>query len=543
MNVSAQFLNDVALVRNYLSNPSAKPAHGLSSTKVVATVDPAGIDYGRLRAFASRGNLVEVEVKSGNDYRVRFRADAIATFAAGDPSGELGAVATDQENAEAAIESGRFLDLATAIVNPTITLELTIRAPANRVAFVWAADALLGMVDSWIGLAQLLAKNPHLLVLDAGASSLTTETLTIRGPDAPAPHSQPTTTTWSRDGWHLASPTHYLPSASTRLPRLSEALYKLAAGVVWLRISTSAPATTPGANLGMVEIALSNDPSSHLAVDWSSLPATRAEATRAAELWDWLDHDDQTARLEAARQAAAAAVHSPTDLRDAAAPVLRQARFLHDLSRRQAVAAIVDARKAAWAASQTASHTAAAEARASARSTADRTVAAVIAALAVMITHQTEVLSRSVSYLVLAAVFVGVGAALLHAYRFEFPATEAALNASLDELSTTQRHILLSEDVREIVNGPVVSDARGTLKSARRASGLALGVAMASVVAGVCVVAIVEPKEAEAPPGLSSTTAATTPFTAPPTTAQPPPSSVTPTPPPTTNPVAPTNSP
>ncbi|MEA2587429.1 MAG: hypothetical protein QOH66_356, partial [Actinomycetota bacterium] len=37
-----------------------------------------------------------------------------------------------------------------------------------------------------------------------------------------------------------------------------------------------------------------------------------------------------------------------------------------------------------------------------------------IAALAVMITHQTDVLSRSVSYLVLAAVLVGIFAALAH---------------------------------------------------------------------------------------------------------------------------------
>lgn len=115
-----------------------------------------------------------------------------------------------------------------------------------------------------------------------------------------------------------------------------------------------------------------------------------------------------------------------------------------------------------------------------------------IASLAVVITHKTEVLTSAVSFVVLAAVLIGVGAAAAHSERFEFPATRSALNAALAELRTSQRHILQSEDVDEIVDGEVVTDARSTIAKAQRASRFALGLALAAVLLGALVVLLVD---------------------------------------------------
>lgn len=525
MSLSAEFRSDVALLEAHLQRSGAEQEHGLSSSKVTAVVTLAAIDHQRLCDFAGHGNLVQVEVTSDIDYAAKFRADAGTTFVADDASTAIEALRVvidgdDDHQARAAIEAGRFAELAAALPSPTITIALTLRKPGAGPAFFWSTDALFAAADSWVGLAHFLALHPDLLLLDAGAMVITSPSLAIRGPDAMDLTPRSAASVLNRPPWRLASPAHFLPTnpsnTATDTTRIIEALSKLAVGVVWLRISVTAPTVTAGHDLGTAQIAFSHDPTERVNVGWTDLPHD-AEADKAGKLWAWLDTDDDFAGgLEAVRQAASISVRSERDLRDGVDTVLRQGRFLYQLSRQRAVAAIVDARKAARLAAQSAAHTAAAEARTAARSTADRTVAAVIAALAVMITHQTDALSRSVSYLVLAAVLVGIVATLAHAFAFEFPATKTALKATLLDVRVTQRDVLLDEDIAEFESGAVIGDALGTLRLAKFVAGVAGACAVVAVVVGVLVVWVVAPQEGtpaptSAPVPVGSTTSGTIP--------------------------------
>ena len=518
MRLTAEFRSDVALVREFAQRTGVEPEHGLSSSKVTRIV--ASVDYQRLCDFAGRGNLVEVEITSGADFASRFRAEARPSFAADDPSAAIealrGVVDADAEpDATKAIEIGRFDELAAMLPSSKITIALTLRQPEGHPAFLWSTDALFALTDSWVGLAHFLTVHPDLLLLDAGAVAITSPSLAIRGPDAQDLPPRKVATGLERPPWRLAPPHHFLATTTDikkDATQITDAMTKLAVGVIWLRVSVSPPIVTPGHNFGTVQVAFSHDPTQLVNIGWEALPGDE-EAVKAGELWKWLDADDDLAgRLEAVRQAAATSVRSERDVRDGVNTVLRQGRFLYELSRQRSVAAVVDARKAARLAAQSAAHSAAAEARSAARSTADRTVAAVVAALAVMVTHKTDVLSRSVSYLVLAAVLVGIVAALAQAIAFELPATESALKATLADLRLTQRNVLLDEDIVEFESGAVVEDARTTLNKAKVVVRLAGGCSVAAVVVGVLVVRNT-PQEVAPPPPTSTAPTTTAPTT------------------------------
>lgn len=508
MTISDNFFLDVQFVEEILKRPTSEHVHRLSSTKVTETFQFHELNYDRLKDFSSRGNLVEVQVKSGHEYVARFSADSTSVFTYRGQTGSFEAVARDEEAGQKAITSGRFIDFATAINDAYIVMALTLRAPPNGPSFVWTENDLFRMPISWVALAQLFASCRQLLVLDAGNAIVTTESLAIFGPEITASNQLKTPDTWKFSDTTLAFPSHYNPTKAVGLPLVTEALRKLANGVIWLRIATSGDVLSSGIPLGSVNLTFVDNPPSDFEIDWRSLPSAENDATKSVELWKWLEVEDLAAKLESARQAASYIIRSASDLSGAAAIVLRQARFIHDQSRRNTVAAIVDAQNDARAATQSTAHNAAAEARESARSTADRTVAAVIASLAVMITYQNEILSRSASFFVLVAVAVGVVAAALHAEWFEFPATRSALDATLAELRTTHRQILQTEDVDEIESGAVVLDAKSTISNACTVSRVALGVATLSVLGGILFVSLIPPNENDKPepPPASTTT-------------------------------------
>ena len=495
MSVDAAFLADFELVKGILEQPGAAADHRFSSSRVTLTCDPNDLDASGLTSFASRGNLVELHVRSGDDYSVRFVADGSAILTHQGGSGSLSTVAFDESEAEAAVQSGDIIRLLRLLPDPAVDLAVTLRAPEGA-DFVWSEDDLTTAAHSWVHLAQLLGSCKRLIVLDAGESWLTTASLVVVGPSAPAEldvTGEPKLTT--AGDMTFAEPSHYVTVERHGLSATDYSLRKLANGVIWLALARAFTVEITDGELGTATVAYSADPSKVVDVEWAELAHSVDDAQLAVRFSDWLGQDDIAGRMEASRQAAGAVVMSPADLTDALAPVFRQARFIHDQSRTAAVAAVVEARRTAWLSTRESASDAASEARSAARSTADRSVAAVIASLAVVITHKTEVLTSAVSFVVLAAVLIGVGAAAAHSEQFEFPVTRSALNAALAELRTSQRHILQSEDVAEIVDGEVVTDARSTIAKAQRASRFALGLALAAVLLGALVVLLVDGAE------------------------------------------------
>ena len=486
MKIPSDFLDDCSFAQTFERRETVVATHEFSSSRFAGAFSSDQLDLKRLREFSANGNLVEIIVRSGDDFEARFAADSSRLFALTSTTGSVDDVTTNRDLSMASIESADPYELAQSIVTPELSVALTLRAPEGF-PFVWSSDWFGSLSSNWSRTMGLLAKCERVLVMDAGDAWIASPSLLIYGPDYEgSPNDKPTAIL--THGADLATTDHYAPVEGKGLAEAIGCLRKLACAVTWLRVARFAEVGS-----GELKIAFDEETHKSIGLPWTALADTPAEIHDCVRLSNWLNDDDDGVRLEAARRAASAIVRSPAELLDAAGPTLRQARFLDEQSRRTAISAVVDARRTAWTSAHQAAHSAAGEARSSARTSADRSVAAVIASLAVIITHQSSVVSFTVSFVVLAAVAVGLVATWLQAEMFEFPSTESALTAELEELRTAGRHVLLSEDIDEIEQGPVVTDAQATIGSARTTSRVALALAVVAIVVGFVAVNAIVP--------------------------------------------------
>lgn len=201
-------------------------------------------------------------------------------------------------------------------------------------------------------------------------------------------------------------------------------------------------------------------------------------------LYAWAATGNDPARGEAIQHAASLAVMSPSDLDTAAAPALRTARSLYELSRRTAISEALAASRSAREATSNAARQAADTARETAGKTIQRALIQVAAASAVVLSNATNLLGRGSAFFLLLLVAALSITSLVIARCVELSSASRALDAELNDLDQ-YRDVLASDDIVAVRNIQVVKAARTDLCRCRlTTTWVYLGSALAILIVG-----------------------------------------------------------
>ncbi len=457
-------------------------------------------------ALAHQGHAAEIHV-SGGSWSLLVRADGAAS-----PSVEEGGRPED------ALQSADLAPMRAAVGNNdaaealriagrvSASVQLTVRNRTDVTGFHWIStvddlDQLLEG-EQWARAIRTITQAPTVLVVgDAGSDMLTSRHLAICGfeanclppPAAPAPPTR-------QDRPNLPSPT-VLAGARTSSPVLGR-LMALFEGVTrtltWFHLATDARFTATG------EVALRLEGAR--TVDFELRPSSApGDPSREIALYEWATSSADPALRDAVAHAASLAILKPDDVATAAAPVLRTARSLYELSRRGAVAEALATRRSARHAALEAARAAAATARAVASRSVERALIQAAAAVAVVLSNASNIIGR-VPALLLLVLIVGLSlTSLLVATRVEVPGATSALDAELADLDQ-YREALSEDDVDEIRKLRVIGEARSQLQSARRTASRVYSFALIAivVVGGLLVISHADSPETQPTPADST---------------------------------------
>lgn len=457
-------------------------------------------------ALAHQGHAAEIHVTRGS-WSLLVRADGAASPSVeedGRPEDALDRA--DLAPMRAAISNSDAAEALRLAGRVSASVQLTVRNRTDVTGFHWIAtvDDLDHLLEGeqWARAIQTIAQSPTVLVVgDAGSGMLTSRHLVICGfeanvlppPVAAAPPNR-------QDRPSLPSPTvlagaHASSPALGRLVAVFEGVMRT---LTWFHLATDARFTATGEVALRLEGARSVD----FALRPSSVPG---DPSREIALYEWATSSADPALRDAIAHAASLAILKPDDVASAAAPVLRTARSLYELSRRGAVAEALATRRSARHAALEAARAAAASARAVASRSLERALIQAAAAVAVVLSNASNIVGRLPALLLLVLI-VGLSLiSLVVATRVEVPDATSALDAELADLDQF-REALSEDDVDEIRRLRVIDEARSQLQSARKTAARVYSFALIAivVVGGALVLSHSDPTEPRPTPEKST---------------------------------------
>lgn len=480
------------------------------------------VDVPSMQGLAASGCRVELGIEVER-LHVRVLAEESRQFVI-EATGEWADAAQDDAAASAAAEAAIRNDLSSLLASlPGITAHITVTLLGTDPSQSWvrATGAFVGEFQraGWFGFAHLLAPKPgvahHVLVLDAGASVVTTESIVVHGPTvwpSVAPWVEPARPT-PREGdprGEVPLPTAVLPleTVGTDLVAVGMILEAVAGALAWLWLADSASVIGSGVTIRLAG-------GRRIEGQLPECPA--GDAAPSVALWRWAASSTQPGRRHAVLQAVTLQAEKPKDLYSRAGSILDTAEFLYSLSQSGLVQEALAARRAARDSAVAAGRSAADRARAAARSAVDRVLVVVAAGVGVLLANKGDIIDRPVAFglLGLAAALI-VGAGLL-AFHLDLPGAARSVALFKEELGQ-HADVLSSRDVETIADLPSLVDGSAEVRRARTATMAIIGVAVIALLSLAGTVLAEEKPTQPAETG-STTTVATDPV---PTTPAPP---------------------
>jgi hypothetical protein len=444
-----------------------------------------------LAALIDRGHLVDLHVRA-DPWRLHLRrggTDGDVT----DSDGPI-AAAVDQARIDAldnALVAGEFDDIVALLQahDAEVTLRVINRPNESGTHWIATHTAMNEVLSSalWVPFARQLATGPTgLLVDDLGTVVLTTEALTVYGPDSPPPAvlqaTRRTTTSQSdaefrkaRAGQNEPYPSPFLFGGLTqekgdKTPATAStisAFNRLTYVVTWALLATSSHPINGGIHVAV---------SGARELDIDIHPATDPETNHLVDLYRWVATSPEIDRLYFTQQALTLAVVTAADVQSAAEPALRTAKSLYDLSRRNSVAEVMAARRSAREIALAASRSAATQARESASKAVERTVLQVAAAAAVIIAQVQKALSPGQAAGLLALIAGLCVLSLVVTETVTLHSARTGLTRELEDLDR-YRDSLSEEDVADTKKVGAITAAKVDLSRARATIWLTFGLA------------------------------------------------------------------
>jgi hypothetical protein len=449
----------------------------------------ANLDVPSVLGLGALGHTAQITVESGS-WRLTVRADGPAlpsVESEGDPTSSTLSQAeiSDLDAAVTASDAARALQSVDALPC-TVHIEISNDAAAagcHWIASVNDLQALLGSAR-WHATAAALGRGPRTLVItDLGTPPVATGGLLVRGPQASAVLTAPAAlddagyrTTQSRDGRDpLPSPELFTwPTTDTSSPLagLAHAFNGVARRLAWYWMAAGADiAPTGDATLTY---------SGARTVTFPLTPQSAVSVDDDLALYRWAATGNDPARQEALQHATSLAISSAADLASGAAPALRTARTLYELSRRTAISEALAASRSARDSALNAARQAADAARNTAGKTVERALLQVAAAVGVVLSNATNLLGRGPAAVLLVVLASLPIASLIIAREVELRSAADTLTAELKDLDQ-YRDVLASHDIAALRQINAVDSARRDLASARTTS-LAVYLASAAAV-------------------------------------------------------------
>lgn len=477
------------------------------------------VDVPSMQSLAASGCRVELRIEVER-LRVRVLAEESQQFVV-EASGEWADAAQDDAAASAAAEAAIRHDLSSLLASlPGITARITVTLLGTDPSHSWvrATGAFVSEFQraGWFGFAQLLAPKPgvanHVLVLDAGASVVTTEGIVVHGPAV-----WPSVALWveparltPREGdprGGVPVPTAVLPveTVGTGLVAVGVILEAVAGALAWLWIADSASVIGSGVTIRLAG-------SRQIEGQLPECPA--GDAAPSVALWSWAASSARPGRRQAVLQAVTLQAEEPKDLYSRAGSILDTAEFLYSLSQSGLVQEALAARRAARDSAVAAGRSAADRARAAARSAVDRVLVVVAAGVGVLLANKGDIIDRPVAFglLGLAAALI-VGAGLL-AFHLDLPGAARSVGLFRAELEQ-HAEVLSSRDVEAIAELPSLVDGSEEVRRARAATTAIVGVAIIALFSlAAAVLAGHDPTQRTPPRSTSTATTARSPTTA-----------------------------
>lgn len=514
--------------------------NNLRVTLKVATL--ADVPTAQLLALSSDGHFVSITA-TGGAWTGTVQAEgptAPMIESTGPPEDALDGAGA--ENWQVAVRNSDHADALASIAPLSAAIVVHLRHRPQPTTCHWIAtvadlEACLSDTNWASTLLGLSQTSTTLVVSDGGATELRGKHLTICGPGAvsvpPAPPcgSAPA---HNDDRPRMPDPELLadLPkplNAPTVTAQAWDTVWAAAQScirlLVWFHLASSARLDNGTANLRLdgarvVEL--------HLRPDTGQ---TSASADLALYRWTFATADP--GRHEAAVRAATLAIVDPTvDLGTAAAPALRTARSLYELTRRTAVAEALASRRTARESAVASARAAATAARDVASKASDRALLQAAAAIAVVLTNVAKLIGDPTAISLLLLIAAVLAGNLFIARQQDLPSAGEALTFDLSDLDQ-YREALSAADIDNIRDLKTVSAARKVLATTRRTVTVVYGATIALVlVAGTVIVLLAQPPEqARQSPSVPSTpvsSPASTSMSGPATSSATPPSSPTP---------------
>jgi hypothetical protein len=337
------------------------------------------------------------------------------------------------------------------------TFRISIEPDATRLGFHWVRiGARLSelLTSEGLGtLTRLCAPDtpPRLLVMDAGHASLVTTALLIHGPEQWSEQAtEPVWTDGARRYWETflgdRQPSAPPPTALSVVEQygfdnVSRLLCYWCHALAWWWLATGAVQKSD-------RLQLHFEGARSLDVTLVTEPLT--DCRPSLQVWRWATETADFDRREALQRSVSLAVFDAADLRDSA-PILRNAKWLFDLARRDAVAE-------AGAARRTAREAALAVARATSDATTatgakvlDRVIVQVAAAAGILVAQAKALLDAPTAARLLAAVIGLLLVTGLVAVFIDFPAARRPIRNFRADLQLYRE--VLSQDDLDVVSG------------------------------------------------------------------------------------------
>lgn len=466
----------------------------------------ADLDLEALLRLGSLDHTVHITAESGS-WTLTVRADGPAQPTVdtdGDPtSSELGRAQIDAVGDAVAVSDARAALDATSGLTCEIRLEINNDPVASHCHWIARIGDLPTLLDStrWHTSASALAHGPAILVAaDLTSESVSTGPLIIQGPDAPwreAPaHFDDSAYRGqqARDGrLMLPSPTTFAwtaaasPAASPAAQQLAAAFHGVARRLAWYWMAADTDAAQDGA------ITVTYAGARTVSFTLSDSPASSSVDDDLA-LYRWAATGNDPARQEALQHAISLAVSSADDLASGAAPALRTARTLYELSRRTAITEALAAHRSARQAALDAARAAADTARQTAGKTVERSLLQVAAATAVVLSNAINLLGRAPAIVLLFIVAALSATSLTVALKVELTSADKSLEAEKADLDQ-YRDVLASDDIAAIRGIHAIASAEADVTRARITSWIVYpATAVAVVIIGGLLVLTHKPK-------------------------------------------------
>lgn len=487
-----------------LSFSTTTVVNDLDSVTFTGTAALSDLSLPDLSALVDGGHLVDLRVRAG-EWSLQLRRggyDGDVT----ESDGPLSA-AVDQnylDDLSAALAADDFSGILGLLQAHDSQVTLRVINDPDKTGTHWIAshEAINGAVSSllWVPFARALASGPaDLVVEDLGDAVLATAAIAVHGPESPETAGPPGKTSRANPSSELdesfrraragqkepypspllfAGLTHTHGADTPAVATVSTTFDTLAYLLTWALLASSSRPIKGG-----VHVAISG--ARELDIDVH--PALHPETGPLLDMYRWVAMSPEIDRLYYVQQALTLAVVDVADVHTAAAPALRTARSLYELSRRNSVAEVMAARRSAREIALAASRSAATQARESSAKTVERTVLQLIAATGVIIAQLQKALSPWQSAGLLATLGALCVLFALVTDCVTLRSARSGLDSELEDLDQ-YRDSLSTEDVTEIKTAGTIAAAKSDLSRARWVAWLTNGIAgVILVVVASCV--------------------------------------------------------